>query len=155
MQPTAQEGLIKLIQSIELFKGFTPQEVQALLRIAKSKRCEARHIIYQRGDPSTEMLVLTRGKLVVQTEQEVNVAFIEPGESVGEIGVMTNAPRSARVVAVEESSGLVLQKNDLLTLLKNDKDICIKFQTNLIDMLARRLRDTDTLVDRYAKEKKA
>jgi CRP-like cAMP-binding protein len=153
MQQAPKEGLIKLIQSIELFKGFNPQEVSALLRIAKSKKCDARRILYDRGEPSTEMLILTSGSLVVQTEQEVNVATITPGQSVGELGVMTDAPRSARVIAVEDSSGLALQKSELMSLLKSDKDICIKFQANLINLLARRLRDTDVMVDRFAKEK--
>ena len=152
-QPSPNEGLIKLIRGITLFKGFTPQEATVLLRVAERKQYESRQIIYETGTPSTEMLILMSGKLVVVTEKGIRVANIQAGESVGEIGVMTDQPRSARVVSVEKSMGLVLQKKDLVNLLKNEKDICIKFQTNLIDMLSDRLRKTDKLLDTYAKEK--
>ena len=152
-QPSPNEGLIKLIRGISLFKGFTPQEAAVLLRVAERKQYESRQIIYEAGTPSTEMLILMSGKLVVVTEKGIRVANIQAGESVGEIGVMTDQPRSARVVSVEKSAGLVLQKKDLVNLLKNEKDICIKFQTNLIDMLSDRLRKTDKLLDTYAKDK--
>ena len=151
--PSPNEGLIKLIRGIALFKGFTPQEASVLLRVADRKQYESRQIIYEAGTPSTEMLILMSGKLVVVTEKGIRVANIQAGESVGEIGVMTDQPRSARVVSVEKSMGLVLQKKDLMNLLKAERDICIKFQTNLIDMLADRLRKTDKLLDTYAKEK--
>jgi CRP-like cAMP-binding protein len=154
MATASNEGLLKLIQGISLFKGFTPQEAQTVLRVAKSKKCEALQIIYDTGEPSSEMLILAKGALIVQSEKGVNIAKIEPGESVGEIGVMTDAPRSARVIAAEESLGLVIQKKDLVHLLKAEKDLCIKFQANLIDLLARRLRKTDKLVDTLAGEKK-
>lgn len=152
-QPSPNEGLIKLIRGISLFKGFTPQEALALIRVAEKRGYEPRQIVYETGAASTEMLILMSGKLVVVTEKGIRVAHIQAGESVGEIGVMTDQPRSARVVAVEKSAGLVLQKKDLANLLKSDKDICIKFQANLIDMLSDRLRKTDKLLDTYAKEK--
>lgn len=154
MPASSNEGLLKLIQGISLFKGFAPPEAQAVLRIAKSKKCEARQIIYDTGEPSAEMLILAKGSLIVQSEKGVNIAKIEPGESVGELGVMTDAPRSARVIAAEESVGLVIQKKELMNLLKSDKDLCIKFQANLIDLLARRLRSTDKLVDTLAGERR-
>lgn len=152
-QASQSEGLIKVIRGIALFKGFTPQEALTLLRVAESRRYEPRQIIYEAGAPSTEMLIVVSGKLVVVTEKGVRLADIQAGESVGEIGVMTDQPRSARVVSLEKSSGLVIQKKDLVGLLRNEKDICIKFQANLIDMLSDRLRKTDKLLDTYAKEK--
>jgi CRP/FNR family cyclic AMP-dependent transcriptional regulator len=152
-QPSPNEGLVKLIRGIMLFKTFTPDEARMLLRVAESKRYEPRQIIYEAGAPSTEMLILVSGKLVVVTEKGIRVANIQAGESVGEIGVMTDQPRSARVVSLEKSAGLVIQKKDLVNLLKSEKDICIKFQANLIDMLSDRLRKTDKLLDTYAKEK--
>lgn len=152
-QPSPNEGLVKLIRGIALFKGFSPQEAAVLLRVAESRRYDARQIVYEAGAASTEMLILISGKLVVVTEKGVRVANIQAGESVGEIGVMTDQPRSARVVAVEKSAGLAIQKKDLVNLLKNEKDICIKFQTNLIEMLSDRLRKTDKLLDTFSKEK--
>ena len=100
------------------------------------------------------MFILAKGALIVQSEKGVNIAQIAPGDSVGELGVMTDAPRSARVISAEESVGLVIPKKDLLSLLKHDKDLCIKFQSNLIDLLARRLRSTDKLVDTLAGDKR-
>lgn len=153
LQPSPGEGLVKIIRGISLFKRFTPQEAAVLLRVAESRKYDARQIVYEAGDASTEMLILISGKLVVVTETGVQVANIQAGESVGEIGVMTDQPRSARVVSVEKSTGLAIQKKDLVNLLKNEKDICIKFQTNLIEMLSDRLRKTDKLVDTVSKSK--
>ena len=154
MEKSPTEDLVKLIRGISLFKTFTPHEAQAVLRIAKSKKCDTRQIVYEKGASSSEMFILWKGSLLVQSEKGVNIARIGLGESVGEIGVMTNAPRSARVVAAEESYGLSIQKGDLLNLLKSEKDLCIKFQRNLIDLLADRIRKTDELIDTYATKEK-
>jgi CRP-like cAMP-binding protein len=99
------------------------------------------------------MLILCKGALMVQSEKGINVARIKPGECVGEMGVLTDTPRSARVVAVEDSLGLVIQKKALLTFLKGERGLNIKFQKNVIDLLADRLRSTGRLVDEVASEK--
>ena len=122
-QTSSSEGLLKLIQGISLFREFTPHEAQAVLRIAKSKKFSARQIIYEFGDPSTEMFILAKGALIVQSEKGVNIAQVAPGDPVGEIGVMTDALRSARVISAEESVGLVIPKKDLLNLLKKIQKI--------------------------------
>ena len=153
MQKSPTEDLVRLIRGIYLFRTFTPQEAAAVLRIAKSRKCDPRQILYEKGESSSELFILAKGLLLVQSEKGVNLAKIGVGESVGEIGVMTNAPRSARVIAAEESYGLAIQKPELLGLLKQEKDICIKFQRNLIELLAERLRKTDQLVDTMARDK--
>jgi CRP-like cAMP-binding protein len=153
MQKSPDKTLLKLIRGIPLFKGFTPPEAQKLLQVARLKKIKARQVVYERGDSSTEMLILSEGLLIVQSEKGINIARINPGECVGEMGVLTDAPRSARVIAVEESLGLVIRKKTLVTFLKNEKGPGIKFQRNVIDLLASRLRSTGRMVDEVASEK--
>ncbi|MBI4487732.1 MAG: cyclic nucleotide-binding domain-containing protein [Deltaproteobacteria bacterium] len=153
MREYLNENLLKLIRGLSLFKGFTPQEAQKLLQVGKLKKVKGRQTIYQIGAPSTDMLILCKGALIVQSEKGINIARIKPGECVGEMGVLTDTPRSARVVAVEDSLGLVIQKKALLTFLKGERGLNIKFQRNVIDLLAGRLRKTGKLVDEVASEK--
>jgi len=153
MPKPPDQDLLGLIRGISLFKGFTPSEAKELLRVTRLKKIRPRQIVYERGGASTEMLILSRGELIVQSEKGIHIARIRPGECVGEMGVLTDAPRSARVVAAEASVGLVIRKNDLDAFLRNKRETRVKFQASVIDLLAGRLRRTGRLVDEVASDK--
>ena len=63
------------------------------------------------------------------------------------MGMFTRLPRSARIVAYEPSVGIVIERRDLIEVLKRDKDMHIKLHYNLVALLSNRLADTGLLVE--------
>ena len=137
----------KIVQKIPIFQGFEQQQILAILQICTSVPMAPGQTIYARGDPSDDMLILLKGELSVVGDSGEKLALILPGGSVGEMGMFTGLPRSARIAAYEPSVGIVIKRTDLIEVLKQDKEMHIKLLYNLVALLSNRLVDTGLLVE--------
>jgi CRP-like cAMP-binding protein len=89
------------------------------------------------------MLVLITGKLKAVSREGKDLAEIEPGNSIGEMGVFTNHRRSATIVAVEKSLALSMEKRFLDAMLKEDVGMRASKLQNVVDLLSERLADAN------------
>ena len=137
----------KIVQKIPIFKGFEQHQILAILKICTSVPIASGETIYARGEPSDDMLILLKGELSVVGDSGEQLALILPGGSVGEMGMFTGHPRSARIASYEPSIGIVIKRRDLIEVLKRDKDMHIKLLYNLVSLLSNRLVDTGLLVE--------
>lgn len=140
-----------IIEKVEVFRRLSLGEVQRLLKLCRYQTYSANEMVYRAGDPSDEMLILLQGRLQVLTEQGTVLGEILPGSVTGEMGVLTGSVRSATILASEASSGFVMRKTDLDTLLRND-EIRLKVMENMVGILSERLRGSNTQMETYARE---
>jgi CRP-like cAMP-binding protein len=126
-----------------LFSELSEREIDELISLAVWRRFDAEEVIVTRGTPSDRLFALLRGRVRVvrmsAAGNEIVLRMIDPGEVIGEIGVLDGGERSATAIASEPSELLVLQRNALLARLRNTPELYLK----LLTALAGRLRDTD------------
>jgi SulP family sulfate permease len=64
-------------------------------------------VIFRQGDPSDQIILLENGRLSASVKglagDEIRVASFQAGALIGEIGFLTDSPRTATIVAVEDS----------------------------------------------------
>ncbi len=65
-------------------------------------------ILYRQGDPGTSMHIVLTGRLQVRVRDQEGtekiVAYLSPGESVGEMALFTGASRAATIVAIRDTT---------------------------------------------------
>lgn len=137
--------LAKVIQKIPVFAGFQLPDIQRLLRVAELSDFDEGDDVYLRDEPSDEMLVLLRGRLSVQGEGGEELAQIGPGRPTGEMGVFTGARRSASIVAVQDSTAIIFNREHLMSLLEANQGMYVKVLRNLVGILCERLADANSL----------
>lgn len=104
-------------------------------------------ILFHQGDASDSVYFLTSGKLLARlmtgAGEGRDIGYIDPGETVGEIGAFTNEPRTLTVRAVKESVLLKLSIFDFLNICQQHPTVMsailrplLSRTTNLIQMLA-------------------
>lgn len=74
-------------------------------------------IICRQGDPSSDLLYLKEGRLLICTVQGTQVkaiARIEPGEFIGELSFFDGKPRAAHIVAIERSVVIQIPKEEIM-----------------------------------------
>ncbi len=89
-------------------------------------------VIIEEGTSSEEMYVVVEGELVVTKhapDREVELAKIRPGEVVGEIALLDQAPRTATVKTVQQSHLIQVPVAAFEELLKDPKVIRRMFRT--------------------------
>jgi NTE family protein len=127
-----------------LFAGLEVSALGDVLACARPRRYQAGQLICQQGDPSDRVIILTRGlaEAFVTSVTEARgecVGCFHPGDVIGEIGVVTDRPRSASVVARSHTRVVEIEREDFLRLLARHP----RLHQNLTHVLGERLADTN------------
>jgi CRP/FNR family transcriptional regulator, cyclic AMP receptor protein len=101
--------------------------------------------LFRAGEGAEEVFFLESGKLAVMKETGFNdrtqvVALLEPGASVGEGGALGDSPRSATILAIEESLLFCLRRSTLIALTEKNPQLLIKIFKRLLSTTNLRLQ---------------
>jgi CRP-like cAMP-binding protein len=102
----------------------------------------------RRGELDRSFFIISRGsfEVLVATEgMSKRVRLLEPGDLFGEVGFFDGMPRSADVVALEESEALVLTQAAFQRLRLTHPRLALRFVLDLGRILGERFRASDAL----------
>ena len=121
-----------------------------LARYCKTARVPAGAEVIAQGAPSDSLLVLRSGALRIEVSVDgaapILVAHCRPGTLVGEIGLYTGAPRTARVVAERPSEFVRFDAGALERMARDEPALLADFHRLVAAILARRLGRTTALL---------
>ncbi|MEX2182730.1 MAG: Crp/Fnr family transcriptional regulator [Gemmatimonadaceae bacterium] len=104
------------LSTVPLFKSLAPNEVAAFSLLAREKTYPKGSVILFEDDPGDSLFVVREGRvkvvLVAEDGREVILGILGVGEYFGELALIDDQPRSAHVVAMEDSTLLVLRRDD-------------------------------------------
>ena len=107
---------------VPLFSGLDDATIDDIFSCMRSRRYAAGELICRQGDPSDSLFLLRRG--VAQAfltsltgASSTTIARLRPGDVIGEVGVVTNLPRSASVIARSDAVVLELERDGVGRLL--------------------------------------
>ncbi len=125
-----------------LFAGLDGAAVADVLACAHTRRYGAGQLICREGEASDCVLVLERGLVEVfvpsvTDSSATSVGCLHPGDVVGEVGVVTDRPRSASVIARSDVQAIEIARGDFLRLVARHP----RLQVNLAHVLGVRLAE--------------
>ena len=143
--------LASMLASVPLFRDLTPAQLSALVAHATEEVYPAGHAITRQGEILQSVWVLLEGRVRVveaTTDGTAEMLLGEIGRSevFGEMGVLRDQPRAARVIAVERTHCLVLRQDDFVAALGES----VALANGLLRVLAARLHEADRKLARYA-----
>ena len=133
---------IGIIQKIPLFAGLSLDQIQQILKATNLEHFSPGHVLFKGGDKSTALYILLSGKLTVKDE-DTEYGQIEPVDLVGEMGIVTDAVRSASVEVIQEATLLSVSKIRFDILMKNDIIMAAQIYRNMLDSIINKLRTTN------------
>ena len=130
----------RLLQS-PIFADMPEENLADIARIGEDKVVPAHTIIFRQGDPGDSYYFINSGKVRVFRKSgegvETNLAQLCPGDSFGEIALLTGEPRSAYVEAMEETCLTVLPRDQFDRILRNNPGVALAFVKQLANWLLR------------------
>ena len=147
-----QQQILEHLKAIPMFDRLEMDELQKVYGICIYKEYAADEKLYEFGTPSNDLFILLYGRLVARTKTGLDIAYIPPIGVVGEMGVLTDQPRSADVVAFHDSMGLLITKKALIELFEQDDAICRKILLNVVKILSAKLYDTNSEIEKLREE---
>jgi len=127
---------IELIKRVPLFSGLSKRELVEVAAIADELAIAAGTELTQEGAAGHEFLVLVEGAADVRRKgRKVNT--LGSGDFLGEIALVTGAPRTATVTTTAPARMLVITARDFRALLRRTPSLQLK----VLEAIASRLPD--------------
>ncbi len=141
------EAARRLLEQCSLFQPLTAEERQRMFAYAHARRYAAGETIFLKGSPGQGMMAVVSGEVRISAPsadgKEIILATIHSGEVFGELALLDGKERTADAVALSPCEIVTLDRRDILPLLRQQPELCLK----LLEVVCERLRRTDALVE--------
>lgn len=139
-----RDRFIDVLGRTGLFGGLPGDLLESLAAACVHRVYPRDQYLWYQGDPGDRLVVVAAGlvKVVVHSEggDQIVLAALGPPEVLGELALIDEGPRSASVVAAEETSVLMIQRTVLLRLMRQDTAL-LEAMLRSIGALLRRLTE--------------
>lgn len=131
---------LELLKSVDVFTGLDQREMAALSEVATVHQHKSGKVIFRQGDPSENLQIVTSGSFDCYLWDEMlkierPITLFKRGDLFGEMGLLTDEPRSAFVRAQEDGETVCIDRKALVGLMERQPKVLLNF----IRILAHRL----------------
>ena len=139
-----------LLRNVPLLSLLSESELALLARVVSRKSYARGAQILGAGDPTDSLYILISGRIKVFMSdvdgKEVILSILGPNEFFGEMGLIDNSPRSARVVTLEPCELICISKPDFKRCLADNFEMAMTVMRGLV----KRLREADKQIGSLA-----
>ncbi|MDD4801947.1 MAG: DUF2225 domain-containing protein [Syntrophomonas sp.] len=114
-------------------------DIRSLAKIGTAKRFFTDEIFFNEGDPGHELFILLKGKVAVLLNSidgsQFKVAELGPGAFFGEMSLLEGMPRSATILALEESIVIAVDQNNFVELISHQPELIFRIMKGMSSRL--------------------
>lgn len=139
-----------MLENIALFAFLSPEARSKLESGAHTMSFARGSMLVAQGEMTDSLYIVLSGRLKVfnsnEDGREVLLNYIEPGEAIGELALLDGEPRSASVMALQNSRIALISRQYLMDCLRQNPEIAIE----LLHLLSKRVRNLTERVNSLA-----
>jgi CRP/FNR family transcriptional regulator, cyclic AMP receptor protein len=134
----AERGIAGALANVALFSQCSKRELRLVAKLAKTKSVRESTSLTLEGEHGDTMFVILTGHATVHKGGR-KLAELGPGDVVGELAILSKAPRNATVTTTRETDVATISRRDVHRLIADAPG----FSRKLLEALATRVRDLD------------
>ena len=132
-----EASTVEMLEMTPLFSGLNKGQLKSIVRSSKERSFKKGQAIVREGESGVGFYLVVGGSAEVRRDGRALMKLAR-GQFFGEMGLLDQQPRSADVVALEDTDCLVLSAPTFWSLVSTNP----KIGRALVQELARRLRET-------------
>lgn len=142
---------LSYLQHLALFQQLPADVLSRIAADMKLRQYHRGEVMVWQGKPSDTLYLLVEGIAAVNRSlpgqrEHKTIAYVMPGSTFGEVGILENNPRSASVAALTDVEVLVLQRERFLSILHEHASVAVELARSLgralVEANRRQLQDT-------------
>jgi len=136
------EAEVQSLRQVPMFKDIDPARLKLLAFTSERVQFAGQQRFFSQGDSSDSAYVILEGRahvLLNTPNGEIKVAELESNALVGEMGILSDTPRSATIMASEPTTALRIDRRVFLELLAQFPQMALAVMREL----AKRLEQTN------------
>jgi CRP-like cAMP-binding protein len=125
MEDDMSDGTVKrmlALEGVEIFAQSDVDDVAAVAQMAREHHFKAGETIYEEGDPGDALYVIVSGKVDAYRHGE-KVVTVEAKQAFGDTSLLDGSPRPTQMIAVEETTVLVIDRREFMDLVSDRPEI--------------------------------
>lgn len=134
---------ILFLKRVPLFADLAPAELKQVASITEEQLFHDEEVLAEQGEPGDELYIIVSGEVLVLVRKGDHVTELarrSSGQYVGEMAVISEAPRMARLVAVGQVRTLCIGQKQFEVVLRERPETSMA----VMRMLCERLRERDS-----------
>jgi CRP/FNR family transcriptional regulator, cyclic AMP receptor protein len=134
--PVVTTPAIAGLRGVPLFSGLDASALERVARLATEFEAPKGLVLIELGQAGTGVFIIEKGAVRIDLPDGTRLER-GPGDFFGELSVLADTPRAARVMAIEPLKALAIRRDDLLALLEDEPAMALA----MLRELARRLAE--------------
>ncbi|MBI3163099.1 MAG: cyclic nucleotide-binding domain-containing protein [Anaerolineales bacterium] len=141
-------SVLEKIHNAVFFQELSNDALEAVAAKATLRRFADGDVMMRKGDPADSFYLILEGHLKIVTTdargEEIIINKVGPGETIGELALVDERPRSAGAVALEDVEALEMTKDAFFNLLDQRLDVAL----GILRGFSHRLRFSTTYIEK-------
>jgi serine/threonine protein phosphatase PrpC len=129
-----------VLRKCGLFQYCTYRELMRICQISHQRDIMEGAILFRDGDVGRECYIVVSGRMSIEKHGTI-LTVLRPSQYFGEMSFLDHPQRSATARAMEDVRLLVLRKDAVLQLMKQDADLAVKLTWQLLRKLSQIVRE--------------
>ena len=127
------------LREVSIFSELSKKELKSVARLMTQLSVKEGRELTRQGEPGREFLIILEGTAVVRRDGR-KVADLGAGDFLGELAVLSGAPRTATVVATSDMTLEALNRREFMAVLDESPKLAKKILIGAV----KRLQDLDS-----------
>lgn len=153
---TENDNNLNILMKSPVFRHLPKEALHAITRATQDLVVPQHTIICRQGDPGDSLYIISSGRVRIfgrnEKGVEIDLSIQGPGDTFGEMALLTGEPMSADVEVLEETRLMILSKDQFDSILRDFPEISKAFVKEMRRWL---LRDDERLEMEASKDYKA
>jgi len=154
MDPKLSKAIVTFFLGIPLFSRMNAEEVKLVAKHMNVIELQPGEILFEEADRGNFMCFIAHGSLdvikqSVNSGQEIVITSLRKGQSIGEMSVIENLPRSATIKARDNAKLFILSQAAFDLIMSRHANIGIKLLKGITILLSNNLRKTSSRLADY------
>ena len=140
---------LDLVRRVPLFSTLSDEQAAQVAEAVTKRRFKRGEFIVEQGQKTNTLFILLTGRarvMMANGSREVILATLQPGDHIGEMSLIDNAPHSASVRADIQTDTLALSRTDFMNCLPDGSSLTYAIMYGLVQ----RLRQADRQIGSLA-----
>ena len=134
---------VNILQQVPLFAHTSERFLRGLSRSCTERSFSKGEYLVKQGDEGVGLFIITGGRVRVEKagggKETLLIAEHGPGDVVGEMSVIDGAPRSASVLALEDTETLALASWSFNSFMESHPELALE----ILPVVVKRFRETN------------
>lgn len=145
----SENPVFHILEKVPLFKGISEESANLIANKITLEYYPTDHLLFAQGDQGNAMYIIKKGQVKIfqgsrdDEDEQVVLATLPDNSFFGEMALVSEKPRNASALTLEESEIFILKKENFYSLINNNPSLAEQISSEFIHRIRENMRNED------------